>query len=116
MSTENEDYSDIVTYFSNLFSIKRMRTIQVDRYSISYDSCEYFSGSDINDTGRKSDFPESGDIDRIKSISLVVSGIYPDQETKVTVGWDAVEMSPDPEAKEAEEFISQLDRSTFRYF
>ena len=50
MKVENDDFSDLVTYFSNLFSLKKMRRIQMDRYGISYESCEIFIGADTNVT------------------------------------------------------------------
>ena len=116
MKVENDDFSDLVTYFSNLFSLKKMRRIQVDRYGISYESCEIFSGADTNDLSTKNDFPDPGEIDRIRAITFSVSGISPGRETRARISWDSVEMTPDPDKDIAEDFMNQLDRSTFRYF
>lgn len=116
MTDTGEDYSDIVTYFSNLFRIKRIREVNIDRYSIRYKSCELFQGNDINDTCTKVDFPEQVDIDRTRSISFQVTGISLDKITEVKISWDSVEMIPTPGEKDAEEFLNLLDRSTFRYF
>ena len=116
MKVENDDFSDLVTYFSNLFSLKKMRKIQVDRYGIFYESCEIFSGADTNDIATKSDFPDPKEIDRIRAINFSVSGIDPAGETRVRISWDCVEMTPDPERGIADDFMNQLDRSTFRYF
>ncbi|MHB1709080.1 MAG: hypothetical protein ACYCT2_06365 [Thermoplasmataceae archaeon] len=116
MRVENDDFSDLVTYFSNLFSLKKMRRIQIDRYGISYESCEIFNGTEINDLATKSDFPDEKEIDRIRTITFSVSGINPAGETKVRISWDSVEMTPDPEKGIADDFMNRLDRSTFRYF
>ena len=116
MKVENDDFSDLVTYFSNLFSLKKMRRIQVDRYGISYESCEIFSGADTNDLTTKNGFPDPMEIDRIRAITFSVSGINLDRETMVRVSWDCIEMTPDPDKDIAEDFMNQLDRSTFRYF
>ncbi|MEM0156165.1 MAG: hypothetical protein QW597_06175 [Thermoplasmataceae archaeon] len=116
MTETGEDYSDIVIYFSNLFMLKRIREVNIDKYSIYYTSCELFKGKDIDDVRAKVEFPEPADIDRIRSISFQVKGISSGKTTDVKISWDSVEMIPTPEEKDAEQFMDQLDRSTFRYF
>jgi len=116
MKIGDDDFSDLVTYFSNLFRLKKMRTIQVDKYAISYEGCDIFKGNDTDDVVRKNGFPEMHDIDRIRSIIFSVTGIIPNMEISVKVSWDYVEFTPDPDPIAAEDFLNQLDRSTFRYF
>ncbi len=116
MLLTGEDYSDLVTYLTGLFSIKKIPEILVDRFRIRYKSCFILDGPESS-TGELADrFPEEDERDRIKFVNFEVSGLHHGQKSSVTINWDSIEIKPDLDIKIATDFVDVLDRSTFRYF
>lgn len=109
------DYSDVLTYLANLFSIKKIRTISIDRFTISYSRCDIITDSTKGTSSVVDQIPGKDDVDRIRSLDLEVEGIDNSSVT-ITIGWDSV-FSPSVTSKEKlEYFLEILDKSTFRYF
>ncbi len=109
----NDDYSEVLAYLANLFALKRIPSITVDRYTIAYRSCSIMSG---NEELIIREFPEKSEVDRIMSLELglAVEGIEEDYSMKIT--WESVEINPEMDSAIMQDFLSLLDRSTFRYF
>ncbi len=107
-----DDYSDVLVYLCNLFSIKRVPSITVDRYRIDFGSFSYAESGNLAVT----DFPERGSAERISRINLLVTSETFPGEVKVEFAWDHADFAGDIDRKAATEFLDVLDRSTFRYF
>ncbi len=116
MLLTGEDYSDLVTYLTGLFSIKKIPEILVDKFRIKYMSCFILEGPDSPEGVLVERFPEDDERDRIKYVNFEVTGLYPAGKSTVRINWDSVEIEPEVDMKVAEDFVEVLDRSTFRYF
>ena len=116
MQLTGEDYSDLVTYLTNLFSIKKIPEILVDRFKMRYKSCFILEGPESEKGELISRFPEDDERDRIKYVTFSVWGLHPSEEATVVINWDSIEIVPDIDLKSAHDFVDVLDRSTFRYF
>ncbi len=116
MLLTGEDYSDLVTYLTGLFSIKKLPEILVDRFRIRFVSCFILDGPESTSGKLAERFPEKDERDRIKFVNFEVSGLHPAQKSTVTINWDSIEIKPDLDPKSATDFVDVLDRSTFRYF
>ena len=116
MLLTGEDYSDLVTYLTGLFSIKKIPQILVDRFMVRYTSCFILEGPDSEKGELVTRFPEDDERDRIKFVKFNVKGLHPTEESTVTINWDSIEIIPDIDIKIAKDFVDVLDRSTFRYF
>lgn len=109
------DYSDVLSYLANLFSIKKVRSIEIDRYGITYNSCKLITNVSSGSAITISEIPERDALDRVKSIELTVSGIE-EGTVSVYVGWDSVSSESDIRIENLHTFLEILDKSTFRYF
>lgn len=116
MLLTGEDYSDLVTYLTGLFSIKKIPEILVDRFRIRYVSCFILEGPESTNGELAERFPENDERDRIKYVNFEVAGLHPEEKSTVTINWDSIEIEPDIDQKTAIDFVDVLDRSTFRYF
>lgn len=116
MLLSGEDYSDLVTYLTGLFSIKKIQEILVDRFLMKYDSCFVLAGPESEDGELISRFPEDDERDRIKYVVFTVKGLHPTETARVRINWDSIEIEPGVDEKVAYDFVDVLDRSTFRYF
>ncbi len=116
MQLTGEDYSDLVTYLTGLFSIKKIPEILVDRFKIRFESCFILEGPDSEAGELVKRFPEDDERDRIKYVTFNVKGLDANGDSTVTINWDYIEISPDVDEKIAHDFVDVLDRSTFRYF
>ncbi|MEM0157831.1 MAG: hypothetical protein QXN26_07235 [Thermoplasmataceae archaeon] len=116
MILSDGDYSDLVTYLTGLFNIKKIKSVTIDRYTISYGSCYIIDDLDTASGHTTDEFPSDNEKDRVKSLLLHVSGINGRSSNTVEIGWDSVRIDPDVHPRLARDFIDMLDRSTFRYF
>lgn len=116
MKLTDGDYSDLVVYLAQLFHKKNMRTFLIDRYRIEYVSCFVIDDLDTMEGHRKNEFPDSDEIDRLRSLAVAVTGISGNSACRIEISWDSVTIEPDVHPKLAREFVDVLDRSTFRYF
>lgn len=109
------DYADVLTYLANLYSIKKIRSIDIDRFKVSYKQCEIIMDVSSGSTRTLEEMPEREDVDRMKSMVLIVDGI---EESPVTVklSWDSVKADQITDAGSLQYFLEILDKSTFRYF
>lgn len=113
---QDGDYSDLVTYLSGLFSIKRIPEISMDQYSIRYHSAVILGGMSGENEYSIESYPEKAERETVKIINLDVSGIADGIVCRVSINWDWVKFSPDVDEKDATAFVDKLDMSTFRYF
>ncbi len=109
------DYSDVLTYLANLFSIKRIEGVDIDRFRVSYSGCDVIRDASTGSSEHITHMPERDDVDRIKLLSLNVDGIG-DSRIQVNIGWDSVVFIGNPDGEIARYFLEVLDKSTFRYF
>lgn len=116
MLLQDGDYSDLVTYLTGLFSIKKIPEISMDQYGIKYDSAVILSGMSGDSEYRIDRYPEKDEREAVKVINLKVTGIEPDTTCDVSINWDWVRFTPDIDEKNATAFVDKLDMSTFRYF
>ena len=116
MQLQDGDYSDLIIYLSGLFGIKKVPEIGIERFNIKYDSAVVLEGPNPGQEYQISRYPEKEERERLKCIILNVSGLIDSVDTKVSINWESVEFSPDPDIGMAEAFIDVLDCSTFRYF
>lgn len=116
MRLTGEDYSDLVTYLTGLFSIKKIPEILIDRFLVKYVSCFILDGPESSTGELAKRFPEDDERDRIKFVNFEVTGLYPGEKSTVSINWDYIEIKPDIDMKAATDFVDVLDRSTFRYF
>lgn len=116
MELTGEDYSDLVTYLTGLFSIKKIPEILVDRFYIKYRSCFILNGPDTMEGEIIERFPEDDERDRIKYVVFHVRNLHPTELSVVQINWDSIEITPDIDSNVAKDFVDVLDRSTFRYF
>lgn len=116
MLLTGEDYSDLVTYLTGLFSIKKIPEILVDRFKVRFLSCFILEGPESSSGELVQRFPEDDERDRIKFVTFEVTGLQPGQKSTVTINWESIEIIPDIDIKVATDFVDVLDRSTFRYF
>jgi hypothetical protein len=116
MILSDGDYSDLVTYLTGLFNIKQIKSVTIDRYTISYGSSYVIDDLDTAEGHITDEFPNENEKDRVKSVVLHVSGINGRSTNTVEIGWDSVRIEPDVHPRLAMDFIDLLDRSTFRYF
>ena len=109
----NDDYSEVLAYMANLFAVKRIPSITMDRYTITYRSCSVMNR---NEEIIISEFPEKSEVDRIMSLDLglAVEGIEENYSMRIT--WEYVEINPEMDSAIMQDLLSLLDRSTFRYF
>ena len=109
----SDDYSEVLAYLANLFALKRIPSITLDRYTITYRSCSIMNR---NEEVIIREFPEKNAVDRLMSLELglAVKGIEGDYSMKIT--WEFVEINPEMDSAIMQDFLSLLDRSTFRYF
>ncbi|MHB8396240.1 MAG: hypothetical protein ACYDAZ_05015 [Thermoplasmataceae archaeon] len=109
----SDDYSEVLAYLANLFALKRIPSITLDRYTITYRSCSVMNRKEKTIIR---EFPKKSEVDRIVSIELgiTVDGIEEDYSMKIT--WEYVEIIPEMDSAIMQDFLSMLDRSTFRYF
>ncbi|MCL5802552.1 MAG: hypothetical protein ACYCSA_10600 [Thermoplasmataceae archaeon] len=116
MKISEGDYYDLITYLTGLFGIKKIPEVSIDKYKIKFDKASIVVSADTGELCHIDRFPEKEERDKIKSLSLEVSGISPGNRMNVSINWDFVEFQPDPNVRDAREFLEVLDRSTFRYF
>lgn len=116
MLLQDGDYSDLVTYLTGLFSIKKIPEISMDQYGIRYHSAVILEGMSGDSEYEIERYPEKPEREAVKLINLDVSGISPDLVCRVSINWDYVEFSPDVDERSATAFVDKLDMSTFRYF
>lgn len=116
MQITGDDYSDLVTYLTGLFSIKKIPEILVDRFRMRYLSCFVLDGPETDEGELITRFPEDDERDRIKYVNFHVTGLHPEKESIVRINWDSVDIQPDIAENVARDYIDVLDRSTFRYF
>lgn len=109
------DYSDVMTYLGNLYSIKRIRTVEIDVYRITYSSSEIISDSSTGMTDSTGQIPEKDQIDRLRFLELQVEGIT-DVPQKIIIGWNSVAAPDIADRSKLLDFLEVLDKSTFRYF
>jgi aspartyl aminopeptidase len=114
MKLDNEDYSDLVFYLAGMFSIKRMRDIQMDIFIIHYKGSTLISGPEHEDALFTEDFPEKGMQDHVRDISMNVECPSRSENFSVLIAWDHAEIGI--ESDTGIQFMDFLDRSTFRYF
>ncbi|AKA49336.1 hypothetical protein IX51_09735 [uncultured archaeon] len=113
---EDGDYSDLVTYLTGLFSIKKIPEVAMDQYGIKYSSAVILQGMSGDSEYEITRYPEKDEREAVKIINLEVSGIVPDVTCKVSINWDWVSITPEIDEKDATAFVDKLDMSTFRYF
>lgn len=116
LQLQEGDYSDLITYLSGLFGIKKIPAIEIENFRISYSSALILRSAAPGDEYIINRYPEKDERERMKSISLKVLGLSESGEITVTINWESVDFTPDPQRGMAETFIDVLDRSTFRYF
>ncbi len=116
MQLTGDDYSDLVTYLTGLFSIKKIPEILVDRFLMKYNSCYILDGPDSDKGELIQRFPEDDERDRIKYVVFDVKHLHPTEDSVVRINWESIEITPDIDQKVAKDFVDVLDRSTFRYF
>jgi|GEM_PF-1899850 hypothetical protein len=116
MKISEGDYYDLITYMAGLFGIKKLPEVSIDKYRIKYGKASIVKSADTGEVEHIKRFPEKHERDRIKSLSLEVSGITPGNKMNVDINWDFVEFTPETNIRDAREFLEVLDRSTFRYF
>ncbi len=116
MHLTGDDYSDLVTYLTGLFSIKKIPEILVDRFILTYNSCYILDGADSDRGELIQRFPEDDERDRIKYVVFDVRNLHPTEDSVLRINWDSIEITPDVDMKVAKDFVDVLDRSTFRYF
>lgn len=116
MLLEDGDYSDLVTYLTGLFSIKKVPEIALDQYRIKYSSAIILQGMSGESEYEIKRYPDKDEREMVKIINLEVSGIVPDLVCKVSINWDWIRISPDLDMEYATSFVDRLDMSTFRYF
>lgn len=101
---------------AGLFGIKKLPEVSIDKYRIKFGKASLVKSADTGEVMHIDRFPEKHERDRIKSLSLEVSGITPGNKLNVIINWDFVEFTPEADIKAAREFLEVMDRSTFRYF
>ncbi len=109
------DYADVLTYLANLYSIKKIRSVAIDRFTVSYSSAEVITDVSSGSTRTVEEMPEKDDVDRLKSIELEITGLE-DHVVTLKIGWDSVTADPVSDRDRLLYFLEVLDKSTFRYF
>ena len=116
MILRDGEKSELIVYLAGLYQKKQLREVTIDSYAVKYSSCVIIDSFDSNETHESMEFPEPDEKDRIKSISIRVSGLNGSGSNMIHIDWDSVSIEPDVHPRLAREFIDVLDRSTFRYF
>ncbi len=116
MLLQDGDYSDLVTYLTGLFSIKKVPSIEMDQYTIKYHSTIILQGMSGDSEYEITRYPEKDEREAVKVINLEVNGISSGKARMVSINWDWVKIEPDVALKDATAFVDKLDMSTFRYF
>ena len=91
MKISEGDYYDLITYIAGLFGIKKLPEVSIDKYRIKYGKASIVKSADTGEVIHIDRFPEKHERDRIKSLSLEVSGITPGNKMSVDINWDYVE-------------------------
>lgn len=109
------DYSDILSYFSNLFAQNRVRRVSIDRFSLEYCSASILTDTSSMKIITTEDYPDRDAPDRVVSLRLNVSGLSY-KTVIVDMRDDCIGFSEDIEKTLKDYFLEVLDRSTFRFF
>jgi len=107
------DFSNIINYFGQMLSIKKLREFDVHDFHMKFDGYETIIDADSQKKKYMEDFPDSRNVDRI--VYLKFSVRKGDHVFNFRVGWDFANFNGMGN-EQSEAFLDMLDRSTFRFF
>ncbi len=112
------DFYDILTYYVNLFSIKKLKEIEVFGFSITYSGHSIIKSADRGLIEFFEDFPDKKrGLDRVQSIYFQVQK-KTSQEINFTcaISFDRISYESSVKSETINEFVEAMDKSTFRFF
>lgn len=107
------DYSNIITYFGQMLSIKKLREFDLHTFHLHFEGYSGIIDADRGLTGFSQDFPDSKNVDRIVYIEF--SAREGSISFSFKIGWDYAEFVG-IDANVSNAFMDLLDQSTFRFF
>ncbi|MGP6220814.1 hypothetical protein [Caldiplasma sukawensis] len=114
MERKDGDYSNLMSYFSNLLGIKKLREYDIHGYKISFLNYTYIKDADNMETEVLRCFPEKNSLDRIKSIQFSVIN---DKDTfTLEIEWNHILIDGEYKEGTLENIEQVLESATFRFF
>ncbi|MGC8506558.1 MAG: hypothetical protein ACP5NK_07640 [Thermoplasmata archaeon] len=107
-----DDFSLLLEYFSMLFAARKLQEVEIHGYHIKYSGMILQDGKEESFT---ENFPLKEELDKVKSLHILVNGKVPEEWVDVEISWDHV-TGDFTDIKEFRKFLDLLDSSTFRYF
>lgn len=107
------DYSNIITYFGQMLSIKKLRKFDLHNFHLTFEGYSGVVDADKGTTGFTENFPEAKNVDRI--VYLKFNTISGSLNFSFKIAWDYTEFEGIDE-KSSSAFLDLLDQSTFRFF
>ncbi|MHB1440302.1 MAG: hypothetical protein ACYCSO_09085 [Cuniculiplasma sp.] len=108
------DFSNIMEYFSRMLAVQQRRTFPLHDYTFTFLNHIVISDADSGKIVENESFPDKDNMDRIKTISFLVSGI--NMEFTLHIGWDSFKVSLKSGTLQFDKFVEMIDQSTFRFF
>ena len=107
-----DDFSLLLEYFSMLFAARKLQEVEIHGYHIKYSGVILLDGKEEAFT---KNFPLKDQLDKVKSLRILVNGKKSDEGVRVEISWDQV-TGDFTNIGEFKKFLDLLDLSTFRYF
>ena len=107
-----DDFSLLLEYFSMLFAARKLQEVEIHGYHIKYGGIILMDGKEESFT---QNFPLKNQLDKIKTLRILVNGKGQEEGARVEISWDQV-TGDFTDIKEFKKFLDMLDLSTFRYF
>lgn len=112
------DFYDILTYYVNLFSTKKIKEIDVFDFTIAYSGHSIITSADMGLSEYFDEFPDKKrGLDRVEAIYFrVKKKAEPELNFSCAISFDHISYEGSITQETMAEFIESLDKSTFRFF
>lgn len=114
MEKKDGDYSNLMSYFSNLLGIKKIREYEIHGYKIYFMNYTFIKDADKMETEVLKSFPEKNSLDRIQSIKFAVMNNK--MNFILEIGWNHILIDGKYEYGTLDNIEQVLESSTFRFF
>ena len=112
------DFYDILTYYVNLFSAKKIKEIDVFDFTISYSGHSVITSADMGLSEFSSDFPDKKrGLDRVQFIYFhIKKKTEPGLNFSCAISFDRILYESSVRSETMTQLMEALDKSTFRFF
>lgn len=107
------DFSNILTYFTQMLTIQQRRNFEVHEFNFEYISHRIVINADSGEYIETNAFPSSNNADRVSMIEFSIR--KGDLKNIISITWNCFTTDSIDETY-AKELIEMIDSSTFRFF